>query len=491
MMFDWEDDVAEHHGVKGVKIHDAEENNYMNFASEGACNNVQSQGDADRWITSYFHYDHGYDDEDGEGVFDDDDDNDKDGHKHHKNRKGGHDKEDHDDVRGGRYDDTLQGNYQDELYGKRGNDILNTSAGEGENTLHGGKGDDTLIGGINDELHGDKGDDLLLFLRGGNIAEGGEGEDMFQVATYRLPDEANTVTDFKPGEDLVVIKEVRGINSFDDLTLTEENGNLIISYEDQTIAVLENVTAEDISEDNFVITPETTYNFEVDPNDFQDEDGNAYAVDNSYFPRLPGSHYVYEGLNEDDKLEHIEIDILTDEAFAETDFPQGWNEILGVKTTVMRDRVYEDGVLVEDTFDYFAQDKDGNVWYFGEDVINYNYDEEGNLIDTDSDGSWRAGEDGAMPGMYMFANPSDHVGEAYYQEFYAGEAEDAAQLVAADQMLEVLGIEYENVVLTLDYTPIDSESVEFKYYVSGIGPVKIQHLIKDTEFNLVSYTPAS
>lgn len=79
-------------------------------------------------------------------------------------------------------------------------------------------------------------------------------------------------------------------------------------------------------------------------------------------------------------------------------------EILGVDTTVQLDRAYEDGLLVEETFDYYAQDTDGNVWYMGEDVTNYLYDD-GNLIGPNNDSAWIAGKNGALPGYIMPAAP--------------------------------------------------------------------------------------
>lgn len=89
--------------------------------------------------------------------------------------------------------------------------------------------------------------------------------------------------------------------------------------------------------------------------------------------------------------------------------------ILGVRTTVQRDRSFEDGRLVEDTFDYYAQDTRGNVWYLGEDVTNYIYDESGKLIGTTNESAWRGGVNGAQPGLIMPADPA--VGFSHFQEF--------------------------------------------------------------------------
>jgi len=86
----------------------------------------------------------------------------------------------------------------------------------------------------------------------------------------------------------------------------------------------------------------------------------------------------------------------------------------------VRDRVFLDDVLVEDTHDWFAQDDNGNVWYMGEEVDNYDYDDDGNLIDITHEGAWEAGVEDALPGVAMWADPA--VGTSYYQDFYEDEA---------------------------------------------------------------------
>ena len=126
-------------------------------------------------------------------------------------------------------------------------------------------------------------------------------------------------------------------------------------------------------------------------------------IDNPYFPLLDKKTRVFVGETPD---ERFELTVLGAGPI-----------ILGVQTTARRDRSFEDGLLVEDTFDYYAQDSIGNVWYFGEDVTNFHYDDEGNLIGTDNESAWRAGINGALPGYIM---PVDlTVGFNYYQEFAA------------------------------------------------------------------------
>src|SRR3989304_5171158 len=131
------------------------------------------------------------------------------------------------------------------------------------------------------------------------------------------------------------------------------------------------------------------------------------VVNNPYFPLLPGSKWVYEATLEDGTVERNEVEVLTETRV-----------VNGVTATVVHDVVYEaDGKLIEETCDWYAQDKDGNVWYLGEEVNNYV-----NGVLANHGDSWEWGVDGALPGIMMWADPSAHVNEKYRQEYYAGEA---------------------------------------------------------------------
>ena len=143
----------------------------------------------------------------------------------------------------------------------------------------------------------------------------------------------------------------------------------------------------------------------------------------------------------------------------------------GVECVVFRDRVYLNGLLIEDTNDWFAQDDEGNVWYMGEDVINYEYDDDDNIIGTDNDGAWEAGEDGAMPGVIMWADPEERA--SYYQEYWEDEAEDMGMIVAigVEVELESGGI-HQDCLQILDWNPLEPETMEYKYFAPGIGLVK-------------------
>ena len=126
----------------------------------------------------------------------------------------------------------------------------------------------------------------------------------------------------------------------------------------------------------------------------------------------------------------------------------------GVTARVVRDTVIEKGQVIEDTFDWYAQDGRGNVWYLGEDTKEY---ENGKVVTTK--GSWEAGVDGAVAGMIMPAHP--RRGMQYRQEYLKGEAEDKARVVAR----------FEKSVLTREWTPLEPGIFEYKLYARGIGTV--------------------
>lgn len=189
------------------------------------------------------------------------------------------------------------------------------------------------------------------------------------------------------------------------------------------------------------------YDPALDPADFVAE------VDNPYFPLPPGSTRTYEGTDEDGAVEQVEIEVL-----AET------RDVLGIAATVVRDTVTVDGELVEDTYDWFAQDLDGNVWYLGEDVRDY---EDGEVVSTE--GSFEAGVDDARPGIVMPADPQ--VGDAYRQEYDPGNAEDVAQVVAVGESVTVAAGTYDDVLVTEDWNPLEPDVLERKSYAPGVGVV--------------------
>jgi hypothetical protein len=210
-------------------------------------------------------------------------------------------------------------------------------------------------------------------------------------------------------------------------------------------------------------------------------------IDNPYFPKTPGTIFAYEA--EQEKANNIDDGIddnndIEDEMTGEINTDEDdssvvesnqvfvtfdTKEISGVQAVVVRDVSWQEGVLVEDTYDWYAQDTQGNVWYLGELATNYEYDDKGNFIGTNNDGSWEAGIDGALPGLIMEAHPQ--VGDNYYQEFFRGEAEDQAQVISTDEFVSIDFGEFDNVLKTRDFTQLEPDTFEYKYYAPGIGQI--------------------
>ena len=137
---------------------------------------------------------------------------------------------------------------------------------------------------------------------------------------------------------------------------------------------------------------------------------------------------------------------------------------MGISATVVRDTVEEDGEVVEDTYDWFAQDDEGNVWYLGEDSKEY---EDGEVVSTE--GSWEAGVDGALPGIVMLAEPA--VGDAYRQEYLEGEAEDLGEVHELGARETVPAGTFGDLVVIREWNPLEPDVVEDKYHAPGIGVV--------------------
>jgi hypothetical protein len=152
---------------------------------------------------------------------------------------------------------------------------------------------------------------------------------------------------------------------------------------------------------------------------------------------------------------------------------------MGVTTLVYHDRAWLNDMLIEDTKDYLAQDGQGNVWYFGEDVDNY---EDGRL--KDHAGAWLAGVDGAQPGIWIKASPQ--VGDSYRQEYYKGEAEDMVNVVSTGETVATSLGTFTGCVKTYDWTPLEPAAKEHKYYCPQVGgAVLIEDLTEGTRTELV------
>jgi len=186
-------------------------------------------------------------------------------------------------------------------------------------------------------------------------------------------------------------------------------------------------------------------NAHIDPQDFKSN------IDNPFFPLQPGTTFIYSGFQDRSTVR---------DEFAVT---HNTVRIDHVTCRVIHDQVFLDGILEEDTFDYFAQDSDGNVWYFGEDTKEL--DANGNVVSTE--GTWRAGVDSAQPGIIMEAHPN--VGDHYFQEMAPPVALDEATVLSLSEKVKVPFGTFTNCLETEEFTQLEPGNVEHKYYASGVG----------------------
>jgi hypothetical protein len=194
------------------------------------------------------------------------------------------------------------------------------------------------------------------------------------------------------------------------------------------------------------------------------------TIDNPYWPMRPGSRWVYrEG-----------------KARVEVTVTNGTKTIAGIRSRVVHDVLTENGRVTEDTYDWYAQDRDGNIWYMGEDTKEFQ--EKGKPPVTE--GSWEAGIDGAQPGVIVPAHPAP--GMAYRQEYYRGQAEDAGQILALDQHVQVPYGSFDHTLKTKDYSPLEPKVIEQKFYAPGVGPVLAVTVAGGSDKEeLLSYTKGS
>jgi hypothetical protein len=197
----------------------------------------------------------------------------------------------------------------------------------------------------------------------------------------------------------------------------------------------------------------------------------ADAVTNPFFKLVPGTIWEYreEG---DEGTETVTVEVLNETRV-----------VNGVNATVVRDRVYLDGELVEDTFDWYAEDSEGNVWYLGEDSKEI---EDGEVVSTE--GSWEWGVDGALPGNIMWADPAEHVGEEYRQEFYEDEAEDWGMVVGLDRSVDVPLGNFSGCLETEDWNALEGGGHERKFYSPAVGGVVLEISPGGDRVELVSFT---
>ncbi len=177
------------------------------------------------------------------------------------------------------------------------------------------------------------------------------------------------------------------------------------------------------------------------------------TISNPFFTLLPGTSFTYETTDGSEK----DIVIVTNRT----------KIISGVKTTEVWDRVWKGSELIEETTDWYAQDKEGNVWYFGEDSKEYK-----NGKVTSTDGSWKSGVSGAKPGIIMKAHPK--IGESYRQEYSKGVAEDAALVVSLGEIVQLSSRNYSECLKTKDYSYIEPGVSEYKYYCPEAGNLALE-----------------
>jgi hypothetical protein len=206
------------------------------------------------------------------------------------------------------------------------------------------------------------------------------------------------------------------------------------------------------------------YSPSIDPTNF------VSKVDNRYWPLEPGTAFHYRGVR--GTTPQTDDEVVTHQT----------ELILGISCTVVRDTVSEHGRAIERTLDFYAQDKQGNVWYLGEDSFEL---EHGRFVKASD--SWRSGVDGAKPGIIMPAHPVR--GDSYRQEYYPpGEALDQAHVLGFRGPVKVPYGTFRRSLVTSEFSPLEPQTEE-KYYVAGVGEI-LERVVKGhhEEFQLVRVT---
>jgi len=215
--------------------------------------------------------------------------------------------------------------------------------------------------------------------------------------------------------------------------------------------------------------PQGSERVKLDPADF------TTRIDNPYWPMSPGSKWVFSETDTKGTREKVVVEVTN----------RTKRIANGVEARVIRDTATENGVPVEITDDWYAEDKQGNIWYLGEYVTNY---ENGKVVDHA--GSFEAGVDGAQAGVVMPAHPKP--GTSYRQEYYKGEAEDRGAVITVGQerVKVPFGFFKKDVLMTRDIVPLEPKVQELKFYAPGVGPLLSIHTDSPGgRSELVSYTP--
>jgi hypothetical protein len=192
------------------------------------------------------------------------------------------------------------------------------------------------------------------------------------------------------------------------------------------------------------------------------------TVDNPWFPLRPGT--VLTSAGEEDGTPATDVFRVTGRT----------RTILGVRATVVDDRVFKGGRLTERTSDWYAQDKAGNVWYLGEDTATLKPD--GSVAGRE--GSWEAGVHGARAGILMPAHP--RAGMTGRQEDFPGHAEDRYRILSLHARVRTPAVASRHALLVRETTPLEPAVVDHKLYVRGVGIAREQTIRGGNErFDLV------
>jgi hypothetical protein len=197
-------------------------------------------------------------------------------------------------------------------------------------------------------------------------------------------------------------------------------------------------------------------------------------IDNARWPMTAGSRWVYRVTDMETGRVNHEVIRATHRTRLIAD---------GIRARVIKDVVTDHGTPVEVTRDWYAQDFCGTVWYFGEHTIEYRH---GTPHDN---GTWEAGKNGALPGIALPACP--RVGMSYREEYSRGVAEDQSRVLDLDEQVEVGAGQFTHVLLTEDFSPIEPDVSELKFYARGIGQAVLAIDVSggsDRE-ELISYQP--
>ena len=195
--------------------------------------------------------------------------------------------------------------------------------------------------------------------------------------------------------------------------------------------------------------------------------GFVRAVDNPWFPLVPGTTFVYRGVKDGEPTRDV-VHVTSRTRIVD-----------GVRCVAVTDRLYASGRLAERTTDWYAQDRTGTVWYFGEDTAEL--DRAGKV--TSREGSWLAGVNGARAGVFMPAHP--RVGQAFRQETLKGHAEDHFRVLARDAAVATPVVRSSTALLTREWTPLEPGVVDHKLYVRGVGLVVEQTVRGGDERNVL------